>query len=519
MSFKEMSPDPPRNLYDILGVRGSRAECEKLGHAQLRQFYIEAARHAHPDAGGEKSSFDVVSRAWEILGDRDLRRLYDAAGLEAVQAVQSINDRAEAIKVAFPDGVDGEQMDFLSETGQLAVGLLSAPVDNSGLEDFGDADTFDPKSVDHDDACPRSVEEAIWNITSHPDRSVRYYGLWWIYKFKVAAAEEALLQVLESSDDQTALGGFGLRRRAALALGAVAPLSKKVLLPLARALQSTDYYLRYRAAEAIANIALRSQRQNTVTQPSRDSLVTPNNTNAFPRSVLEAIIAILLKGASQIVEDKKTKSGFTKQESLFDFEHLDPEVAEKLRKVFEQRRTNEDRSRRTTMTPQLGVDAVNTVKDEPYEWLLKALGAGIALQSPTRPSAADPGSSDASENGHQALGGDLVRDVIEPFLSHPFPLVRYAARKALFILTERDEHALALVSALDYGVEHHYSQRVLIRDLGDLGYAPASSAIAKCPMVENSFKILALKSILAKRDHDPSNSDVRVVLSHMDSLL
>lgn len=511
----------PANLYGVLGVRGNRAECSGVRHVELRQFYLDAAKKCHPDAGGEQSAFDTVARAWEILGDPYLRQIYDSAGLEGIRAVKSIDERAEAIKVAFPNGVDGEQMDFLSDTGQLAVGLLSPQAERDPAAGRS-ADFFDPSNVDHDDACPRSAEEAIWNITSHPDKSVRYYGLWWVYKFKVTVATDALLHVLENSDEQTALGGYGLKRRAALALGAVAPPSKKVLLALAMSLQSGDYYLRYRAAEAIANIALRAERQ-LVTSPGQAVSIGASSENSderaddkvlvLPDGVLQQLVSILRKGSARLIEEAKSESGYTKQESLFQFDHLDAAVAEKLQKIFEERRANEDRSRRTTMTPQLGVDAIDMDKDEPFEWLLKALGAGLALRSLSAHHGSD------ILDGHQDSVHESIREVVEPFLSHPFPLVRYAAHKALFIVTQRDEHAQALVAALDYGVEHHYSQRVLIRDLGDLGYAPAAAAIAGCPMVENSFKILALKNILAKRNNDASNSDVRNVLTHMDSLL
>jgi hypothetical protein len=152
------------------------------------------------------------------------------------------------------------------------------------------------------------------------------------------------------------------------------------------------------------------------------------------------------------------------------------------------------------MTPQLGVDAIDPEKDEPYEWLLKALAAGTVL-------------------GGRVDGGEGLVETVRSFLEHPFPLVRYAAHKALYTLTGDEAHAAAMVAGLDYGVEHHYSQRVLIRDLGDLGYAPAAAAVAGSPMVENSFKILALKSMLAKCNHDPAEADVRNVLLHMDSLL
>ncbi|PXF45038.1 Phycocyanobilin lyase subunit alpha [Gracilariopsis chorda] len=466
------------SLYSILGLRQS--DLSTVTSAQIRRAYLELAKETHPDTSqAEAPIFDQISKAYAILSDPELRSIYDESGHEGLAAVASIKHRAEQIRDRF-SSMSGEQLDFLSDTGELVGGLLSSATDE---------DAFDPSSVSHEDACPRSVEEAIWNIQFHPDRSVRYYGLWWIYKFKVKPAEAALVNVLQTSNDQTSLGGFGIRRRAALALGAVASApteaNQAAAVALSDALRSPDYFLRYRAAEAIANIA---QRCSLLRQQF-----------SFPKSVTHQLKLLLLKGQKTLDAKAAAKSGFKQQESLFDLEKLDPLVREKLEAVFRERRENEKRSRRTTMTPQLGVDAVGSSSDEPYEWLLKAVSAICAKQ--------------------RSHLDDQLLEVIESYTSNSVPLVRYAAHKALYALTGADTHAEQIVRALGYGVEHHYSQRVLIRDLGDLGYSKGAEAVALCPMVENSFKILALKNMLAKQKHDPSNREVRNVLSHMDSLL
>lgn len=498
-------PSAEPSLYALLNLPSTPAP-STLSPRALHEAYISAARSAHPDTGGSAQAFAALADAWRVLGDERLRRAYDAAGMPAVAALESVARRAALAKDAFPEALDGEQMDFLSETGALATGLLSGGGEDEVL--------FQPEEG-REDACPRSVEEAVWSIRKNPDRSVRYYALWWVYRFKVSAATAALVETLRTSRETTALGGYGLRRRAALALGAVASMGgpgkgtgpednqDAVFGALLEALGSEDYFLRYRAAEAIASIALREQRRRDAASATGGE--DPVVDEPFPEAVLGAIVRLLWKGADALAEAEENKSGYDSQEGLFDLDHLEPEVAAKLRDLFEARRANEHRSRRTTMTPQLGVDAVDTEKDEPYEWLLKALAAGTALQQ--------------QQGGPDPADRDDLCKTVRAFLDHPFPLVRYAARKALYTLTGDKEHAEALSDALDYGIEHHYSQRVLIRDLGDLGYAPAAGAVAASPMVENSFKILALKSMLAKAHHDPNNADTRNVLSHMDSLL
>lgn len=477
------------NLYEVLGLRPPNPKSSPSLN-EIRKAYLELAKTLHPDVTTETDAdagarFEIIARAWAVLGDPSLRQIYDSTGHEGLAAIRSIDDRAATVRERY-SALDGEQLDFLSDTGQLIGGLLS-PADEAP-PGMGDDDRTGEGS-ERDDACPRSVEEAIWNIQFHEDRSVKYYGLWWIYKFKVKQAEKALVKVLRTSTEQTALGGYGLRRRAALALGAVAaaPTNENdaAVLALKEALESPDYFLRYRAAEALANIAQRAA-------------LVPDPTTAFPQVVVDQLKAMLQRGKQYLEEKNESKSGYTQQEGLFDLEKLDPVVREKLEKVFQDRRQNEERSKRTTMTPQLGVDEVGSDTDEPYEWILKAISA--------------------ITSGAEAHDKQLL-SVIRSYRNNSVPLVRYAAHKALYALTNDSIHAEEIVQALEYGVEHHYSQRVLIRDLGDVGYSKGAASVASCPMVENSFKIFALKNMLAKKNHDPKDDDVRNVLEHMDSLL
>ena len=474
--------------------------------ADIRAAYITLSRRLHPDVAPQSPSsrasdldrhpsavhtveteysFEQVKQAYALLTDVYLRKLYDANGWHAVRAVQSINKRRDEIDKNYAH-IDAHQLDYLAETGLLVGGLLT-----SNHQTFG----HDPDMPDstHADACPRSVEEAIWNI-DNADESTIYYTLWWIYRFKVRQAEEALVRCLQTSYHKTNLGGFKLRRRAALALGAVASqphssLGSTSVAALKHALKVEDYFLRYRAAEALANIAMRG--------------------GQFERGVFVDIWRMLKDGREEIVRTREAKSGYSSQEALFDLEHLDAEVREKLEKIFQQRRVNEQKSRRTTMTPQLGVDSVGNQGDaeQPFEWLLKAIA----------PVYVSCGGSSGSLK--DVVSEDEFVGLLEFYTSHEVPLVKYAACKALYVVTQEEKWAQNIVEALEYGKEHHYSQRVLIRDLGDVGYCNGAKEVATCAMVENSFKILALKNMLKSRRYDAADEDVRKVLSHVDSLL
>lgn len=486
-------------LYDVLNIPRV-PDPRTLTVSEIRAAYIRLAKVQHPDVSaattdiidavasnddesgdkiGELSSFDQISRAWAILSDDELRRVYDASGEEGLKAIESILQRRSEVEQNLVN-MSGDQLDMLSETGQLFNTSLLSP-SQSPLFDHLDVD-----EQGQDDACPRSVEQAIEHIESHPDESVKYYTLWWIYRFKVVQAESCLIALL--NNPRSALR---LRRRAALALGVVATTMSAVDSLLNAFKRTSDYFLCYRCAEALAAIGYRVQRDETIDIH-------------FPSDSIHALLHVLDAGGQAIDRRSEDQTGFKSQESLFDLDAIeDEETRARLRKIFQQRERSEEESKRTTMTPQLGVQKVgtsNSEDDRPYEWIIKAVCAIV-------------------QTGHvEIASGDIVEN-ISPFTRHEHPLVKYAAHKTLFCVTGNDMHAKAIVNALDYGVEHHYSQRVLCRDLGDMGYWQGAAAITDCPMVENSFKILALKNMLSKLNYDASTPQVQQVLLHMDSLL
>ena len=59
-------------LYDLLGVAPTASTEE------IREAYVLTARNLHPDVGGDGETMALVNEAWEILGNRDRRRTYDA---------------------------------------------------------------------------------------------------------------------------------------------------------------------------------------------------------------------------------------------------------------------------------------------------------------------------------------------------------------------------------------------------------------------------------------------------------
>lgn len=66
-------------LYKDLGVE------KNIEANQLKKAYHKMARKHHPDRGGDEEKFKQISKAFNILKDKDKRELYDKYGLEGVE--------------------------------------------------------------------------------------------------------------------------------------------------------------------------------------------------------------------------------------------------------------------------------------------------------------------------------------------------------------------------------------------------------------------------------------------------
>lgn len=97
-------------LYKTLGV-GKDAKPE-----EVRKAYRKKAKKAHPDAGGSREEFALISLAADVLSDADRRAAYDATGsvnekpqdksMSAVwQALEAVINECERRGLS-PDSVD-----------------------------------------------------------------------------------------------------------------------------------------------------------------------------------------------------------------------------------------------------------------------------------------------------------------------------------------------------------------------------------------------------------------------------
>lgn len=125
--------------------------------------------------------------------------------------------------------------------------------------------------------------------------------------------------------------------------------------------------------------------------------------------------------------------------------------------------------------------------------MMNLLSGGVesAQLMPGRPHLAKP--VEAAMEALEALRATEAAALIEPFLQHPVPRVQYAAARALYVLTQNPIYGERLVRSLSEA--DLKLRRKLLLDLGSSGYLPGATAIAQAS-VENSFKMIALKSLL-----------------------
>ncbi|WP_017317826.1 HEAT repeat domain-containing protein [Mastigocladopsis repens] len=146
-------------------------------------------------------------------------------------------------------------------------------------------------------------------------------------------------------------------------------------------------------------------------------------------------------------------------------------------------------------------------------------GVAAAVQVPGRPHLTQPYEAVIEALG--AIGATEAIALIQPFQKHPTPRVQCAAARAMYQLTQDPIYGERLVKMLDSS--DLKLRRVVLGDLGAIGYVAAAEAIANAT-VENSFKLLALKGILEHQlkeelDVSPLSDNAIKVMNLMDSLL
>lgn len=73
--------DNKTHLYDVLGITKDATEID------VKKSYRKLAKQHHPDKGGDKTKFESISQAYDILSDSEKRQMYDQFGVTDEQAI------------------------------------------------------------------------------------------------------------------------------------------------------------------------------------------------------------------------------------------------------------------------------------------------------------------------------------------------------------------------------------------------------------------------------------------------
>lgn len=111
------------DLYAILGL--SRDADTRA----IRKAYRQKAREAHPDVGGTREHFGMVSTALAVLGDHGRRQHYDATG--QFENVPADNGRGKALETL------SQILDAAGRSTRVLTCPVTAPAASEGADSRG----------------------------------------------------------------------------------------------------------------------------------------------------------------------------------------------------------------------------------------------------------------------------------------------------------------------------------------------------------------------------------------------
>jgi curved DNA-binding protein CbpA len=125
--------------YAVLGV----ARAASAG--AIKAAYRKRVRHAHPDRGGNPEEFIVVVRAFGLLSDPDMRRIFDETGIVDVESLKNYRRDVTAVladmfdaavQSAVSAGLKLTQVDFIDLMGSaVAKGTAEARTQANRIDD------------------------------------------------------------------------------------------------------------------------------------------------------------------------------------------------------------------------------------------------------------------------------------------------------------------------------------------------------------------------------------------------
>ncbi|HEX6731315.1 MAG TPA: J domain-containing protein [Pyrinomonadaceae bacterium] len=94
-------PNVETNYYSILGAE------ETASQDEIERLYKRLAKQHHPDRGGDTEEMKAINEAYRVLGDADLRRVYDSQFHKSDNVLRMTQPPLSPPSALVPDTVSG----------------------------------------------------------------------------------------------------------------------------------------------------------------------------------------------------------------------------------------------------------------------------------------------------------------------------------------------------------------------------------------------------------------------------
>ena len=118
------------NLYEILGVN------KNSSNEEIKSQYRNKAKSCHPDKGGDKEKFQLLSNAYHILSNPELKQNYDNTG---------DTDSKEVMFTKFLDANIGQIVSNEALISSNIVELIKAELNNNRSKSVREVSTIQNK--------------------------------------------------------------------------------------------------------------------------------------------------------------------------------------------------------------------------------------------------------------------------------------------------------------------------------------------------------------------------------------
>ncbi|RNF18332.1 heat shock protein DnaJ [Trypanosoma conorhini] len=117
------------DFYEVLGLGVERDDASER---DIKSAWRKLSKRHHPDLAGEsqREVYQRIQRAYEVLGDRRKRKVYDILGLDGVRKIEQPQDQQQQQMSAFFSFFGGGQPQQQADRGKNEEFLLLVPLED-----------------------------------------------------------------------------------------------------------------------------------------------------------------------------------------------------------------------------------------------------------------------------------------------------------------------------------------------------------------------------------------------------